>query len=107
MSRHPAEDATETGVYGHEYRPPDASRAYMAGHFDLSFSSNTVVLVSEAGRRSSRLPAWCAICEKIINDYPFVAKHGNYRIYRTVHRKRYHLACALSIGLVSLVPMEA
>ena len=103
VSRHPDGGSARAG-FRSDYAKRDDSRS---GYFGLSFSSPSVALVRSASLRSAPLPAWCAICDKVIAEYPFITKHGNYRTYRMAHRRVYHLACAMSIGLVSFVPMEA
>ena len=77
-----------------------------SAYFGLSLPSKSVALVKNAGGRSAPLPTSCDICQKIITDYPYVAKHNNYRKDHFARRRKYHLACALSIGLVSLTPMK-
>jgi hypothetical protein len=78
-----------------------------AAYFGLLLPSHSVALVKHAGGRSAPLPTWCDVCEKMINDYPFIAKHSSYRKDHIARRRKYHLDCALRIGLVSLVPMKA
>jgi len=68
-----------------------------AAYFGLSFPSNSVRLVNSASNRSAHLPTSCDVCQKMISDYPFIAKH--HHGYR-----KYHITCALKVGLVSLIP---
>jgi len=77
-----------------------------SAYFGLSLPSHSVALVKNPGGRSTHLPTSCDVCQKMINDYPFIAKHNNYRKYHFARRRKYHLACALSIGLVSLTPVQ-
>lgn len=72
----------------------------------MPLPSHSVAIVKNAGGRSEPLPTSCDVCRKLINDYPFIAKHTNYRKNHVARRRKYHLACALNIGLVSLVPMN-
>jgi hypothetical protein len=78
-----------------------------AAYFGLSLPSHSVAFVKNPGGRSTHLPTTCDVCQKIISDYPFITKHSSYRKYHVVRRRKYHLACALSVGLVSLTPMKA
>src|SRR5208337_2860038 len=60
----------------------------------LLFPSLSVALVrSNVGR--SRLPLPCDACQKMISECPFIAKCST-----GGHKKKYHVACALRIGLV-------
>lgn len=77
-----------------------------AAYFGLSLPSHSVALVKHAGGRSTPLPASCDVCQRMINDYPFIAKHSNYRKYHIARRRKYHIDCALRIGLVSLTLMS-
>jgi len=74
-----------------------------AAYFGLVLPSRQVALVKNAGGRSAHLPASCDACQKIISDYPFVTKNS-YKRYHVGRHRKYHLACALNIGLVSLYP---
>gem|GEM_PF-1148970 len=78
-----------------------------SAYFGLYLHSNSVALVRHAGGRSTPLPTWCDVCEKVISDYPFIAKNNVREKYHLERRRRYHLACALNIGLVSLIPVKA
>ena len=77
-----------------------------AAYFSLSLPSRSVSLVQNRGGRSVQLPTSCDVCQKFISDYPFVTKHGMYGKDRLARHRKYHLACALSVGLVSLVPAK-
>jgi hypothetical protein len=61
----------------------------------LLFPSHSVALVRKTGGRSKRLPTPCDACQKMIGEYPYIAKHNS-----NTHKKKYHVACALRIGLV-------
>jgi len=76
-------------------------------YFGMPLPSHSVALVRGAGGRIEILPVACDVCGKLISDYPFIAKHSSYRKHHLARRRKYHLACALSVGLVSLIPMEA
>lgn len=68
-----------------------------AAYFSLSFPSHSVALVKNGSNRSARLPTPCDVCQMMIRDYPFIAKESSgYR--------KYHIECALRIGVVSLAP---
>ena len=72
-----------------------------AVNLSLSFPSLSVALVRRASGRSARLPAPCDVCQKSIDEYPFIAKHSNNGRHRM-----YHIDCALRIGLVAPVPRK-
>ncbi len=64
-----------------------------AAFLGLSLPSRSVALVKNGSNRSARLPTPCDACARLITDYPFIAKDGSgYR--------KYHVSCALRIGLV-------
>jgi len=67
----------------------------MVTHLGLSLPSLSVALVRDANNRSARLPTSCDSCVETISNYPYIAKHSNNGRHR-----RYHLTCALRIGLV-------
>lgn len=74
----------------------------MATHLGLLLPSLSVALVRDANNRSARLPTSCDSCIETISNYPYIAKHSN----NGRHRK-YHLICALRIGLVLRGPISA
>ena len=88
---------------GRGYGDEKEIRYERAAYFGLSLPSRQVALVKNPGGRSVHLPTSCDACNKLINDYPFVTKNSYRRDHAGSHR-RYHLTCALNIGLVSLVP---
>lgn len=73
----------------------------MTAYLGLALPSHSVRLVEGAKNRSVRLPASCDACQKVISDYPFIAKHGTH-----AHHRKYHIPCALRIGLVSPIPKK-
>ena len=76
-----------------------------AAYFGMSLPSRQVAIVTNPGGRSAHLPSTCDVCQKIISDYPFVTKNKYRRDHAGRHRK-YHLACAVNVGLVTLFPMQ-
>jgi hypothetical protein len=66
---------------------------------ELSLPSHSIALVKNASHPSSHLPASCDACQKMISAYPYIAKQCT----DGRHRK-YHVACALRIGVILRVP---
>ena len=66
---------------------------------ELSFPSHSVTLVKDSGHPSARLPVPCDACDRTISNYPYIAKHST-----NGHHRKYHVACALRIGVVSNDP---
>ncbi|MBI3841360.1 MAG: hypothetical protein HY297_05360 [Thaumarchaeota archaeon] len=64
-----------------------------AAYFGLSFPSRAVRIVENAKNHSPRLPTSCDVCQKMIKSYPFIAKHH-------ISYRKYHITCALRVGLV-------
>lgn len=85
---------SELAVSGH-----DENRFEMAAYLSLSLPSQSVALVRHTSGRSTRLPTSCDACQKMINNYPYIAKHST-----NGHHRKYHVACALRIGLVLRAP---
>jgi len=72
-------------------------RIASAAYFGLSLPSRSVAIVKNGSNKSIRLPTKCDVCQELISDYPYIAKHNT-----SGHRK-YHVECALRIELISLV----
>ncbi|QQG48429.1 MAG: hypothetical protein HY247_06710 [archaeon] len=64
-----------------------------AAYFGLAFPSRAVRLVENAKNHSPRLPTSCDVCQKMIQSYPFIAKHH-------ISYRKYHITCALRVGLI-------
>jgi hypothetical protein len=79
------------------HHPSHEVRFERAAYFGLILPSHSVALVKSGNNRSARLPATCDVCLKMITNYPFIAKESS------GHRK-YHINCALKVGIVSLIP---
>src|SRR5208337_500092 len=66
---------------------------------ELSITSLSVALVKNHKNRSVCLPTPCDVCQKMINEYPYISK------LRHSGRRQYHVECALRVGLISRVPI--
>jgi hypothetical protein len=84
----------------------DGIRYERAAYYGFTLPSQSTSLVRNPGGRSTHLPTRCDICQRIITDYPFVTKGSGHRKHQIRRLRKYHLACALNIGLVSLTPMK-
>jgi len=61
--------------------------------------SHSIAIVRDSSHRSTRLPALCDACLEMISEYPYIAKHST-----NGHHRKYHVACALRIGLILSFP---
>ncbi len=87
-----------TGEYNGRAVPSELSLSRYPAE-ELSLPSLSVALVKNHSNRSAHLPIPCDVCENMISEYPFIAKHSN-----SGRHRMYHVACALRIGLVLSAP---
>jgi len=95
MGRRSAEDIAKTTKDDPRKRHPRHEISFERSAYLglLSLPSHSVALVKNGNNRSARLPTPCDVCQKLITSYPFIAKESSgYR--------KYHVTCALKIGLV-------
>ena len=84
-----------------DFQDVSERRIASAAYFGVLLPSRSVALVRSSSNKSARLPTKCDVCQELIKDYPYVAKHS------TSGHRRYHVECALRIELVSLVHMPS
>ena len=83
----------DEGFDNHDHMGPREISYERAAYFGLSFPSRAVRIVENAKNHSPRLPTSCDVCQKMIKNYPFIAKHH-------ISYRKYHITCALRVGLV-------
>ena len=75
------------------HHPAHEIRYERAAYLGFSLPSQSVTVVKNGSNRSPRLPTPCDVCQEMITSYPFISKESSgYR--------KYHITCALKIGLV-------
>ena len=93
MPRRSAANATKAAKSGRKEHPDHEISYERAAYYGLSLPSRSIALVKNGNNRSARLPIPCDVCQKMIKSYPFITKESSgYR--------KYHVNCALKIGLV-------